>query len=170
MANWPSLPSWLQHGLFLIGSNQSYQWCPITVLKFWYGPRSKGFSPGFVCRIAKVLIAPDACCSADMSGSGVGVAAEKQTVRYPGGVSGSLGMWMANVQTIVFLERFSMVVVLTRANWRELPVIPRVNRPKRAPLGSSVSIVHVTVQLDLQADNDQPVDIESVGLHRFWLA
>ena len=43
-------------------------------------------------------------------------------------------MWMASVQTMVLLERFSMVVVLTRANWRELPVIPRVNIPKRAPL------------------------------------
>ena len=55
-------------------------------------------------------------------------------MRKPGVASGNLGIYNASVQTIVLRERFSMVVVFTMANCRELPVIPAVKRPKRAPL------------------------------------
>ena len=55
-------------------------------------------------------------------------------VRKPGVASGNSGMYNASVQTIVLRERFSMVVVFTIANCRELPVMPAVKRPKRAPL------------------------------------
>ena len=87
-----------------------------------------------MCRIAKVFIVPDSCPSAGALESVGNVAVEKETVWNPVDVSGGVGMWTARVQTLVLLERFSMVVVLRRANWRELPVMPRANRPKRAPL------------------------------------
>lgn len=45
-------------------------------------------------------------------------------------------MYTASVQTMVFRDRFSIVVELIIANWTELPVMPRVNNPKRTPLGS----------------------------------
>ncbi len=48
-------------------------------------------------------------------------------------------MWIARSQTMVFLERFSMVVVLRRANWTEDPVIPSVKR-KNKPARATVTI------------------------------
>ena len=45
---------------------------------------------------------------------------------------GGCGIWTASWYTTVFLERFSMVVVFTSANWSELPVIPAVKSPKSA--------------------------------------
>lgn len=69
---------------------------------------------------------------------------------------------------MVLLERFSMVVVFTRANWRELPVMPRLNRPKRAPLEAhQFAIIRARVLVHLQAYNDEPVDIKRVSLYRF---
>ena len=96
---------------------------------------------------------------------------ENETVRNPVDVSGSFRMWMASVQTMVLLERFSMVVVLRRANWRELPVIPRLNRPKSAPLEAhQLLILHARVLVYLQAYNDEPVDIESMGLYNILIS
>lgn len=43
-------------------------------------------------------------------------------------------MWTASCQTLVLRERVSMVVVLSKTNWRELPLIPRRKREKRAAL------------------------------------
>ncbi len=88
----------------------------MTDLKFLNGPRSNGFSPGFVCSIAKVLIASD--------GSWLGCAGEVETfcaleneiVRMPGDICGALDMYTASVQTMVFLDRFSIVVELIIAN------------------------------------------------------
>ncbi len=45
---------------------------------------------------------------------------------------------MARVQTFVLRERFSMVVVLRRANWKDERVMPTVKRAKRPALGGSV--------------------------------
>ena len=41
---------------------------------------------------------------------------------------------MARVQTFVFRDRYSMVVVLRKTNWREERVMPRVKRAKSAAL------------------------------------
>ncbi len=41
---------------------------------------------------------------------------------------------MARVQTLVLRERFSIVVVLRIANWRDERVMPIVKRAKRAAL------------------------------------
>ena len=72
---------------------------------------------------------------------------------------------------MVLLERFSIVVVLTRANWRELPVMPRLKRPKRAPLEAhQFSTIHARVLVHLQAYNDEPVDIERMGLYRMLVS
>ena len=58
------------------------------------------------------------------------------TVRNGGGPEpdGGLGMWMASCQTFVLRDRFSMVVVFWKTNWRELPLMPRRKREKRAAL------------------------------------
>lgn len=77
ISNCPYSRSWLVHGLYLKGKNQSYQWSPITDRKFWYKPRSKGLSPGFVCKIANVLTIPDD---------------EYDIVRKVGSTSATLGM------------------------------------------------------------------------------
>ena len=47
---------------------------------------------------------------------------------------------MAKVQTFDLRERFSMVVVFRRANWREERVMPVVKRPKRAALGERILV------------------------------
>ena len=133
IANSPSCRSWLQQGLYLIGRSQSYQWSPKTDLKFLYGPRSNGFSPGLVYKMANVRAPSEGWSACEFDPSDV-VSAEYEIVRKPGFASGNLGMYIASVQTIVLRERFSMVVVFTIANCRELPVIPAVKRPKRAPL------------------------------------
>lgn len=106
----------------------------MTDLKFLNGPRSNGFSPGFVCSIANVLIASEGSWLVFTGKLAISCALENEIVRNPGDICGALGMYTASVQTMVFLERFSIVVELIIANWRELPVMPMVNRPKRAPL------------------------------------
>ena len=116
-----------------MGRSQSYQWSPKTDLKFLYGPRSNGFSPGFVYKMANVRTSREGRSVVAFIPSDVGPA-EYEIVRKPGVASGSLGMYNARVQTMVLRERFSMVVVFTIANWRELPVMPAVKRPNRAPL------------------------------------
>ena len=45
-------------------------------------------------------------------------------------------MYTASVQTTFFLDKFSMVEELRMTNCSELPVIPVVNKPNRAPLKS----------------------------------
>lgn len=45
---------------------------------------------------------------------------------------------MARVQTLVLRDRFSIVVVLRKANWREERVMPRVKRAKRPALGKGL--------------------------------
>lgn len=56
-SNWHSCEEWSQQGLYFRGRYQSYQCSPITALKFRTGPRSNGFSPGLLWRMANVLMA-----------------------------------------------------------------------------------------------------------------
>jgi hypothetical protein len=58
-AKWLSMLLWSAHGLCLIGSNQSKTVYPMTCWRFFNGlPRSKGFSPGRVWRMAKTWRSP----------------------------------------------------------------------------------------------------------------
>lgn len=87
----------------------------MTDLKLPNRPKLNGFSPGFVCSIANVLVF-------DRSWSGFPweferfCVLENEIVRNLGEISEGRGMYTASVQTIVFLDRFSIVVELMIAN------------------------------------------------------
>ena len=69
-------------------------------------------------------------------------------------------MYTASVQTLVFLERFSIVVVLRIANCKELPAMPTVNTPNRAALKTSQPGAVLRIDLvDVQDQGCQPMTI-----------
>lgn len=81
----------------------------MTNLKLLKGPRSNGFSPGFVCNIARVLISFSRVLE-------VFDGLENEMVRNPGDSCRCFGTYTASVQTMVFLDRFSIVVELMMTN------------------------------------------------------
>lgn len=88
----------------------------MTDLKFPSGPRSKGFSPGFVCSIANVLIPFEGSWLGFTGELAIFWMLENDIVRNPDDIGGALGMYTASVQTMVFRDRFSIVVELIIAN------------------------------------------------------
>lgn len=113
---------------------------PNTCWRFLRGlPRSNGFSPGNVWRMAKTWRSPvvgyvggGAVCDSEGTGCRGYV-----IVRYVGAhcVLSLFKMWsgirIANVQTADRRLRFSIVERFSMASWRELIVIPKVNKPNK---------------------------------------
>lgn len=167
---------WSTHGETFKGRSQSQKMCPMICFRFSMGsPRSNGFSPGWVRKIAniRVLLVDwllyvfmlavllrllDVVDWGSASGSeseDVGLAGvEDGTVDCSGGNvtvgkvsahwptllwlvrrSYSCGLiYMASVQTLECLLRFSIVVQLMEASCSDVPLMPPEKRKNKAPL------------------------------------
>lgn len=163
---------WSAQGLCLSGSSQSKMVYPSTCWRFLRGlPRSNGFSPGSVWRMAKTWRSPvigsaggGAACGPDGTGCRGYV-----IVRYVGAhcVLSLCKIWfgirIANVQTADRRFRFSIVERFNMASWRELIVIPKVNRPNKPLL---YDIRQMTVQLERKSRTYNPIPTAQWGFAR----
>ena len=77
--------------------SQSYQWTPMTDLKFANGPKSHGFSPGLLWRTVNVLLGPKVCAVEVSSPSGY--VTEGKPI--PFWLLGGLAMYKASCQTLL---------------------------------------------------------------------
>lgn len=133
-------------GEFFKGENQSRNEYPITSLKFSNGlPKSQGFSPGFVCKIAKSRRTRSGPSMSDVfcGGENTPNGEENDTIGKFGAAWASVppplnfiegGINIARVHTFVRLSRLSMVDEFMHASWIELPKIPNDKSPNKVPL------------------------------------